>query len=368
MINLLGLDRTALINWCVEQGEPKFRATQLLKHIHQHGITDFSAMTDISKALRARLPEIATITPMTVKSHHLSPDGTRKWLFDIPNAGAIEAVYIPETTRATLCVSSQAGCALTCTFCCTGKQGFARNLSSAEIIGQLWHAVHTLRSEDPTRTHPITNIVFMGMGEPLLNLDAVISAIHIMRDDDAYGLSKRRVTVSTSGVVPNMYTLFEATDAALAVSLHAPNDTLRSELVPINRKYPLTELLAACKTYLDKDERRHVTIEYVMLQGVNDSLAHAKELVALLNGLRVKVNLIPFNPFVGTEYTRSTDAQITQFMQYLQRKDVFCFVRKTRGDAIAGACGQLAGQVQDKTSRQAKFYGRKNISGSLLPS
>jgi len=362
MVNILGLSRAQLLTLFKELGEPKFRSDQVFQWIHQQGQSDFAKMSNLSKALQQRLAEQYEIRAPLLQSHHLSPDGTRKWLLGVEGGGAIETVYIPEANRATLCISSQVGCTLSCSFCCTAQQGFQRNLTAAEVIGQLWIAVHTLKQEDPACRHPITNVVLMGMGEPLLNYDNVLSALAIMRDDLAYGLSKRRVTLSTSGVVPALQQFIQDSDVALAVSLHAANDTLRDELVTINRKYPLAMLLEACRAYTAKDPDRHVTIEYVMLAEVNDSLLHAKELVKVVDKLRVKINLIPFNPFPGTKYKRSTPERIEQFSAYLKSKGLFTFARKTRGDAIAAACGQLAGDVQDRTRRQAQYRQELGLS------
>jgi 23S rRNA (adenine2503-C2)-methyltransferase len=358
-INLLGLSKTELGALFADLGEASFRASQVFHWIHQKGERDFAKMSNLSKGLQARLSELYEIRPPIVQSEHLAPDGTRKWLLTVDGGGAIEAVYIPEKTRATLCISSQVGCMLKCTFCCTAQQGFQRNLTAAEVIGQLWLAFHTIKQEQPDKEHPITNVVFMGMGEPLLNYEPVLSSIKIMRDDLAYGLSKRRVTLSTSGLVPVLKQFIEDTDIALAISLHAPNDKLRDELVPINRKYPIASLLEACKAYTDKDHDRHVTIEYVMLDQVNDSIAQARALVRVLQGLPVKINLIPFNPFPGTRYKRSSPENIESFANYLKSKGLFTFARKTRGNEIAAACGQLAGDVKDRTKRQSQY--RQNL-------
>lgn len=356
-VNLLGLSQTALGDYFKTLGEKPFRAQQVLKWIHAEGVTDFAQMTNLSKALRAQLTENCVIMPPEIISQHTASDGTRKWLFRVEGGGAIETVYIPEPKRATLCISSQVGCALNCSFCHTAQQGFQKNLTSSEIIGQLWVAVQQLTAEGIFKAidRPITNVVMMGMGEPLLNFDNVVMAMDLMLDDLAYGLSKRRVTLSTSGVVPAIDKLREVTDVALAVSLHAPNDALRTELVPINKKYPISELLAACKRYLRDDARRRITMEYVMLEGVNDQPHHAHELVKILRAVPSKVNLIPFNPFNGTKYQRSSNEAILQFQSILMNAGIVTLTRKTRGDDIDAACGQLAGQVNDKTQRSAKF-------------
>ncbi len=356
-VNLLGLSQTALGDYFKTLGEKPFRAQQVLKWIHAEGVTDFAQMTNLSKALRAQLTENCVIMPPEIISQHTASDGTRKWLFRVEGGGAIETVYIPEPKRATLCISSQVGCALNCSFCHTAQQGFQKNLTSSEIIGQLWVAVQQLTAEGIFKAidRPITNVVMMGMGEPLLNFDNVVMAMDLMLDDLAYGLSKRRVTLSTSGVVPAIDKLREVTDVALAVSLHAPNDALRTELVPINKKYPISELLAACKRYLRDDARRRITMEYVMLDGVNDQPHHAHELVKILRAVPSKVNLIPFNPFNGTKYQRSSNEAILQFQSILMNAGIVTLTRKTRGDDIDAACGQLAGQVNDKTQRSAKF-------------
>jgi 23S rRNA (adenine2503-C2)-methyltransferase len=364
-INLLGLDHEALKAFCAGLGEKPFRATQLLRWIHQAGVDDFGAMTDLSRTLRERLAAHGVIHPPGVLRDTTAADGTRKWLLDVGTGNAIEAVYIPETSRGTLCISSQAGCALECSFCSTGRQGFNRNLTAAEIIGQLWLASRALRGRDaPTGgsgtalgagrgageaincDRPVSNVVMMGMGEPLANFENVVPALRLMLDDFAYGLSRRRVTLSTAGLVPAMDRLREECPVSLAVSLHAPNDELRNELVPINRKYPIRELMAACLRYVEKAPR-----EYVMLEGVNDSAAQAHELAALVRGVPCKVNLIPFNPFPGIGYRRSAPEAIARFRDVLMRSGLIATVRKTRGDDIDAACGQLAGQVQDRTRR-----------------
>lgn len=348
--NLLDLDRAGLEGFFAELGEKPFRATQLLKWIHQRGVSDFAAMTDLSKAVRARLEATAEVRLPEAVFDQRSADGTRKWLLQLEGSNAVETVFIPESNRGTLCVSSQVGCALDCHFCSTAQQGFNRNLSVAEIIGQLRYAVRALAEAGLDQV--ITNVVFMGMGEPLLNFNNVMSAARLMTDDDAYGLSKRRVTISTSGVVPALYRMAEVTDVSLAVSLHAPNDELRSRIMPINDKYRISELLAACRNYIQDKPHRKITWEYVMLDGINDHDAHARELAALLRGIPSKINLIPFNPFPTAPYARSNDERIAKFQRVLQEAGYVTTVRKTRGDDIDGACGQLVGKVQDRTKRR----------------
>ena len=351
-VNLIGLDQEALRSFCAGLGEKPYRARQLLRWIHHAGVDDFSAMTDISRPLRERLAERASIAAPRVLSESTAADGTRKWLLDVGTGNAIETVFIPEANRGTLCISSQAGCALECSFCSTGKQGFNRNLTVEEIIGQLWLANRSL-GRGVTEERPISNVVMMGMGEPLANFENVVAAMRLMLDDSAYGLSRRRVTLSTAGLVPGIDRLRDACPVALAVSLHAPNDALRDELVPINRKYPIRELLAACLRYLEKAPRDFVTFEYVMLAGVNDSVAQARELAARVSDVPCKINLIPFNPFSGVDYQRSSPEAIARFRDVLMQAGLVATVRKTRGDDIAAACGQLAGRVQDRTQRTA---------------
>lgn len=349
-VNLLDFDVDGLIDWFAARGEKPFRAKQVMRWIHRFGVSDFSQMTDVAKALRAALEADASVAVPQAIRDSVSEDGTRKWLLDVGNGNAIESVFIPETNRGTLCISSQAGCALDCSFCSTGKQGFNRNLTTAEIIGQLWLANRLLgATADGERV--ISNVVMMGMGEPLANLENVVTALRLMLDDHAYGLSRRRVTVSTSGIVPAMDRLRDECPVALAVSLHAPNDALRDELVPINQKYPLRELLAACKRYLTTAPRDFVTFEYVMLDGVNDTDAHARELVAIAHDVPCKYNLIPFNPFPKSPYRRSPAERIRRFAGILQDAGIVATTRKTRGDDVDAACGQLAGQVLDKTRR-----------------
>jgi len=342
--NLLGLDAAALQRFFLEQGEKPFRARQVMRWIHQSGEADFARMSDLAKATREKLAATACVEAPQIVGDTLAADGTRKWLLKVDGANAVEAVFIPEASRGTLCVSSQAGCVLDCAFCSTGKQGFNRNLSTAEIVGQLWLANRLIDAR-------ISNVVMMGMGEPLLNLDNVLPALRLMLDDNAYGLSRRRVTVSTAGVVPGMDRLRDECPVALAVSLHAPNDALRDRLVPLNRKYPLRELLAACNRYLEKAPRDFITFEYVMLEGVNDGDAEARELAAIAARVRCKYNLIPFNPFPNSEFRRSGPERIRAFAGILQRAGVTVTTRKTRGDDIAAACGQLAGDVADRTRR-----------------
>jgi 23S rRNA (adenine2503-C2)-methyltransferase len=349
-INLLDFDRKGLQAFFVERGEKPFRATQLLKWIYQEGVTDFEDMTNLSKSLRSYLTDHCHITPPQIVTEQLASDGTCKWVVQTACGNRVETVYIPEERRATLCVSSQVGCALACSFCSTAQQGFNRNLSVSEIIGQLYLAQQRLGSE-----RKITNVVMMGMGEPLLNFDNVVAAMNLMMDDFAYGLSKRRVTLSTSGVVPAMNRLQAVADVSMAVSLHAPTDALRDQLVPINQKYPLKELMAACRDYAKTGPRKHITFEYVMLDGINDSHQDALALVKLLKTVPSKVNLIPFNPFPQSHYRCSKTATILAFRDVLHNAGIVTTVRKTRGDDIDAACGQLVGQVQDKSRRHLKL-------------
>lgn len=357
--NLLDFNLEGLTAWLANLGEKSFRARQVYHWIHQAGVADFAQMTDLAKSLREKLQQHAVVAAPSVNFAHTSTDGTRKWLFDVGVTNGIETVFIPEDERGTLCISSQVGCALECTFCSTGRQGFNRNLSVAEIVGQLWYAHHNLRGAD-NRTlgspsdRPVTNVVMMGMGEPLANFENVVTALGVMLDDHAYGLSRRRVTVSTSGIVPAMDRLAERCPVALAVSLHAPNDKLRDELVPINRKYPLATLMAACQRYLEHAPRDFITFEYVMLAGVNDRVEHAHELIALTRDVPCKFNLIPFNPFAESGYQKPGAESLRVFRQILQDAGLVVTTRKTRGDDIAAACGQLAGQVADKTGRVMK--------------
>ncbi|MFP5380697.1 MAG: 23S rRNA (adenine(2503)-C(2))-methyltransferase RlmN [Gammaproteobacteria bacterium] len=372
--NLLDFDLAGLTAWFAERGEKPFRARQVFRWIHQSGVTDFAQMTDIAKSLREKLQSEAIVQVPAINYAHVSADGTRKWLFDVgPGSDAaadqawrngIETVFIPEDDRGTLCVSSQVGCALECTFCSTGRQGFNRNLTVAEIVGQLWVAQHSLKTE-PNRTtgeiaeRPVSNVVMMGMGEPLANFENVVTALGIMLDDHAYGLSRRRVTVSTSGLVPAMDRLAERCPVALAVSLHAPNDALRDQIVPINRKYPLAELMAACRRYLAHAPRDFITFEYVMLAGVNDQPEHARELIELTRDVPCKFNLIPFNPFPDSGYEKPRAEAMRVFREILQDAGHVVTTRKTRGDDIDAACGQLAGQVADRSGRVMKRLHRE---------
>ncbi len=372
-VNLLGLGRPELTSYCADLGEKPFRAKQLLHWMHQAGATDFGVMSDISKRLREQLALQAVISGPTVVRDTVAADGTRKWLMDVGASNAIESVFIPEATRGTLCISSQAGCALECSFCATGRQGFNRNLSVAEIIGQLWWANQCLGAYDSrnqamnkNEARAISNVVMMGMGEPLANFDNVVAAMQLMLDDDAYGLSRRRVTLSTSGLVPAMDRLREVCPVALAVSLHAPNDALRNQLVPINKKYPIRELLAACVRYIEKAPRDFVTFEYVLLDGVNDAVTQARELVETVKSVPCKINLIPFNPFPASGYQRSRPDAVARFRDVLLRAGLVATTRKTRGDDIAAACGQLAGQVADKTRRAERFNARAALSENAL--
>ncbi|ALK98209.1 50S rRNA methyltransferase [Massilia sp. WF1] len=358
LTNLLDFDPAQLVAYCAELGEKPFRAKQLQRWIHQFGVANFDDMTDLAKSLREKLKTRATVTAPAIISDHTSSDGTRKWLVDVGNGNAVETVFIPEETRGTLCISTQAGCAVNCRFCSTGKQGFNRNLSVAEIIGQLWMAEFELRKTKgieggPKGERQITNVVMMGMGEPLLNFEPTVTALKLMLDDNAYGLSRRRVTVSTSGVVPNMDKLSQECPVALAVSLHGSNDPLRDMLVPLNKKYPLRELMAACRRYLEFAPRDFITFEYCMLDGVNDTDEHARELIALVNdpavGVSCKFNLIPFNPFPESGLVRSKNPRIKAFAQILMDAGLVTTIRKTRGDDIDAACGQLAGEVKDRT-------------------
>jgi len=348
--NLLDLDRVAMEAFFTSIGEKAFRASQVMKWIHQHRVTDIDEMTNLSKSLRDNLKAMAEVRLPEVVVDQASEDGTRKWLLRLDSGNSIETVFIPEGSRGTLCVSSQIGCALECSFCATGKQGFNRNLTSGEIISQVLVANHAL-GFDKTGDRIITNVVMMGMGEPLLNFDNVVTAMSIMMDDFAYGLSKRRITLSTAGVVPALERLNEVMDVSLALSLHAPNNKLRDVLVPLNKKYPIKETLAACKRYFANKKHRYLTVEYVMLEGVNDKLEHARELVKVLKDVPSKVNLIPFNPFPESKYKRSSLKVINQFRDVLVDNGLVTVTRKTRGDDIDAACGQLAGRVKDKTKR-----------------
>ncbi|HNX72190.1 23S rRNA (adenine(2503)-C(2))-methyltransferase RlmN [Rivihabitans pingtungensis] len=352
--NLLDFTLPQLTDHFAAMGEKPFRATQVMRWMHQMGTDDFSAMTDLAKTLRAKLEACAEVRVPQLMTGQASTDGTRKWLLDVGTGNGVETVFIPEDDRGTLCVSSQVGCALECTFCSTGRQGFNRNLSTAEIIGQLWWANKSM-GVTPKNERVISNVVMMGMGEPLANYDNVVAAMQIMLDDHGYGLSRRRVTLSTSGLVPALDRLREDCPVALAVSLHAPNDALRDQIVPINKKYPLRELLAACERYLQRAPRDFVTFEYVMLDGVNDTPEHARQLLALVKAVPCKFNLIPFNPFPNSGYARSSAGAIRTFREILQEAGYVVTVRKTRGDDIDAACGQLAGKVEDKTRRAVRW-------------
>ncbi len=356
--NLLGLDLPAIEAFFVANGHKAFHGRQVLKWIHKHGVTDFGDMTDLSKKLRAELKEIAEVRVPEILLEQSSADGTRKWLVELVCGNRVETVYIPEDDRGTLCVSSQVGCALDCSFCSTAQQGFNRNLSVAEIIGQVWIAAREVGERS------LTNVVLMGMGEPLTNFDNVVHAMNLMQDDLAYGLSKYRVTLSTAGVVPALRRLREVADISLAVSLHAPDNPLRDELVPINRKYPIKELLDACRDFIRDDKRRKVTFEYVMLDGVNDSDAHARKLLKLMRSLPSKVNLIPFNPFPGAPYKRSPDARIERFQRILMDGGIITMTRKTRGDDIDAACGQLVGRVEDRSRRELRIRSIHGIDAA----
>ena len=352
--NLLNYDLPALTEYFQQIGQKPFRAKQVMRWIHQAGASSFDEMTDLAKALRAELQQHAELAVPALMTAQESQDGTRKWLLDVGTGNGVETVFIPELERGTLCISSQIGCALECTFCSTGRQGFNRNLSAAEIIGQLWWANKAM-GVTPKNERVISNVVMMGMGEPLANYDNVVAAMQIMLDDHGYGLSRRRVTLSTSGLVPALDRLREDCPVALAVSLHAPNDALRDQIVPINKKYPLRELLAACERYLQRAPRDFVTFEYVMLDGVNDTPEHARQLLALVKTVPCKFNLIPFNPFPNSGYARSSAGAIRTFREILQEAGYVVTVRKTRGDDIDAACGQLAGKVEDKTRRAVRW-------------
>lgn len=364
--NLLQFDLDAMVSYCAGLGEKRFRAQQLFRWIHRHGTADFAQMSNLAKGLRSSLQKHAVVQSLPVISEHVSGDGTVKWLFDVGGGDAVEAVYIPERTRGTLCISSQAGCAVGCRFCSTGHQGFSRNLTTAEILAQLWFAEHALRrrlGKEQEAQRVISNVVMMGMGEPLQNYRQLLPALRVMLDDHGYGLSRRRVTVSTSGVVPMMERLAQDCPAALAVSLHAPTDALRDRLVPLNRKYPLAQLMAACKAYLPRAPRDFLTFEYCMLRGVNDSPEQARELVELVRryGVSCKLNLIPFNPFSGSGLEVSTPEAVTAFASILQAAGLVTTVRRTRGDDIAAACGQLAGDVQDRTNARERMQQHRVI-------
>ena len=371
--NLLDFDLEGLAVFCEGLGEKRFRATQLFRWIHQRGVSNFDDMSDLAKSLREKLKVHAHVAALPILTQQFSKDGTIKWLFDVGGGDAVEAVFIPEDDRGTLCISSQAGCAVGCRFCSTGHQGFSRNLSTAEILAQLWFAEHFLRQHLKQTDRVISNVVMMGMGEPLQNYSALVPALKAMLDDHGYGLSRRRVTVSTSGVVPMMRRLSADCAVALAVSLHAPTNPLRDNLVPLNRKYPLDELLSECTHYLSKAPRDFITFEYCMLKGVNDQVAHAQELVQLIrrhaaNGLRCKFNLIPFNPFKESGLLRSDDATVQQFASVLLDAGFVTTVRKTRGDDIDAACGQLAGDVKDRTDVASRIAQQRTVPLHWHPS
>ena len=356
-MNIFSLTPQQLSAYFQEQGEPAYRASQMIQWIYQRGVVDFEKMSNLSLLCRQKLAENFSVALPAVLSEKISQCGTRKWLLGLPEGNAIEMVFIPDENRGTLCVSSQVGCALNCSFCATGKEGFSRDLSFGEIISQIWLAVHQLLPENQT----VTNVVFMGMGEPLLNYDNVVVAANLMMDDLAFGLSKYRVTISTSGVVPKMESLKEDSPCSLAVSLHAANDALRDELVPLNKKYPLNRLMKVCRDYFPEGSRRQVMFEYVLLEGVNDSLQHAKELIQLLKGMSCKVNLIPFNSFEGTLYSRPAEQRIFAFQEALMKAGVRTFLRKTRGEDTQGACGQLAGKFKDRTGRHERWLKTRRL-------
>ena len=363
MIDLLDFDLEGLATYVAGLGEKRFRAVQLFRWIHQKGAADFEQMSDLAKSLRSKLAGVAVVATPQLLSEHVSADGTTKWLFDVGHGDAVETVFIPEADRGTLCVSSQAGCAVGCRFCSTGHQGFSRNLRTSEIVAQLWFAEHRLRQRLTLATgeRAIDNVVMMGMGEPLQNYAALVPALRVMLDDHAYGLSRRRVTVSTSGVVPMIDRLRDDCPVALAVSLHAPNDVLRESLVPLNRKYPIAELLLACQRYLSAAPRDFITFEYCMLDGVNDTPELARELVALVANTSCKFNLIPFNPFPASGLKRSPRERVLAFAAVLQAAGIVTTIRKTRGDDIDAACGQLAGEVQDRTNADARMRKRREV-------
>jgi len=364
LTNLLGLSRQQMEAFLLEMGEKPFRAIQLLKWIHQFGVTDFDEMTNISKVLRERLKECAEVRPPKVRERLDASDGCFKWIVEVESGSSVETVYIPEAGRGTLCISSQAGCSLDCAFCATGKQGFNSDLTTAEIIGQLWLAKRELDAFGTKKPRRVTNVVMMGMGEPLLNFDNVMNAISLMMEDNCYGLSKRRVTISTSGVVPAMDKLKDYTDASLAISLHAPNDELRSQIVPINKRYPISELLRSTNEYLQSlPDSRVATIEYILIAGVNDHRQHARELAELLRETPCKINLIPFNPFKGSEFNRSSNSAVTTFQKILRDAGYTVTIRTTRGDDIGAACGQLVGEVADNTRRSARYRSRLQDQG-----
>lgn len=369
--NLLDFDLDGLAAFCERLGEKRFRATQLFRWIHQKGVSRFEDMTDLARSLRDKLPGVCEVRGLAILTQQESADGTIKWLFDVGDGNAVEAVFIPEDDRGTLCVSSQAGCAVACRFCSTGHQGFSRNLTTGEIVAQLWFAEHFLRRRFNTQERVISNVVMMGMGEPLQNYHALVPALRVMLDDHGYGLSRRRLTVSTSGVVPMMDRLAQDCPVALAVSLHAPNDVLRDDLVPLNRKYPLKELLDACLRYLPAAPRDFITFEYCMLAGVNDQPEHARQMVDLLSrhagkGVPCKINLIPFNPFHGSGLVCSSRETVRAFAEQLNGAGIVTTVRKTRGDDIDAACGQLAGDVQDRTRITERLARRRQNESPIV--
>jgi 23S rRNA (adenine2503-C2)-methyltransferase len=364
-VNLLGLSPQKMKDFFVELGEKPFRAQQLLKWIHQVGIEDFDDMTNVSKPMREKLKQVACVEYPEIVYHDTSKDGTQKWVMRMPGGSSIETVYIPEGERGTLCVSSQIGCSLDCSFCSTGKQGFNRDLSVAEIIGQVYVAAKSFDKPGEKRERRITNVVMMGMGEPLMNFDHVVDAMDLMMDDFCYGISKRRVTLSTSGVVPKIYDLAGVSDVSLAVSLHAPNDALRDQLVPINKKYPIKELIKACQHYMASlPDRRKLTIEYTMMDKINDEMVHAEELAVLLKDTPCKINLIPFNPFPNSGYERPSNNRVYKFRDYLHQQGYIVTIRSTRGDDIDAACGQLVGNVEDRTKRSARYIKMNDITNA----
>jgi 23S rRNA (adenine2503-C2)-methyltransferase len=366
-LNLLGLNRKELEKFFVSIDEKPFRAKQIIKWVHQRGISDFSEMTDISKDLRTKLETVCVIEAPEVIYEKISQDGTKKWVISVGNNDLIEMVLIPENNRATLCVSSQVGCAVDCSFCATGKQGFSRNLNLDEIIGQVWVAANSFGLPREPNSRNITNVVMMGMGEPLLNFNPVVDAMDLMMDDNAYGLSKRKVTLSTSGIVPKIDELAKVSDVSLTISLHAPNNELRDQLVPINKKYPIQELLDSVKRYVDScEDKRVTTIEYILIDGVNDSLELAKELAELLTQIPCKVNLIPFNPFSEVNYKKPSGNRVKRFQNYLQEKGYITTIRSTRGDDIMAACGQLVGQVNDKTRKKEREQNKARIETKTI--
>ena len=366
-INLLGLSRKSLEDFFVSIGEKPFRAVQVMKWIHQRGISDFSEMTDLSKELRKKLVSHCVVNAPEVIYEKTSKDGTRKWVISVGGKDLIEMVLIPEKNRSTLCVSSQVGCAVDCSFCATGKQGFSRNLNLDEIIGQVWVAANSFGVPRSPDSRPITNVVMMGMGEPLLNFGPVVDAMNLMMDDNAYGLSKRKVTLSTSGIVPKIDDLGKVTDVALTISLHAPNDELRNQLVPINKKYPIKELIDAVKRYVEGcSDKRVTTIEYILIEDVNDSLDLAEDLCELLRHLPCKINLIPFNSFSESEYKTPSGNRVKRFQRFLQDKGYVTTIRSTRGDDIMAACGQLVGQVSDKTRKKERAENKLKIKAKTI--